>query len=288
MYRISTFQHVDRFLAKAQRYLEQDEVVNGLILGVSLRLAAHPGRFRRRPYLAVVEGVEGIEAVATMTPPYGILLASHHEGVKDALDLIAENLIAGGWPVPDVNGPKPISEKFALVWARKTGVSYTLGMAERLYRLQQVTGPNSASGQMRPATEEDIDLVVGWLLAFQREALPTELFDGPRAQQVARNRVEEGSLFLWEDGQPVSMAASTRPTRNGIAVSMVYTPPEFRRRGYATASVAQLSRLLLHSGYQFCTLFTDLTNPTSNSIYMKIGYEPVCDFDKYVFETEGS
>jgi hypothetical protein len=34
---------------------------------------------------------------------------------------------------------------------------------------------------------------------------------------------------------------------------------------------------------KFCTLFTELKNPTSNSIHMKIGYKPLCDFDSYYF-----
>ena len=80
------------------------------------------------------------------------------------------------------------------------------------------------------------------------------------------------------------MAMKTRPTRRGISVSFVYTPPEFRRRGYATACVAELSRLLLESGRQFCSLFTDLANPTSNHIYQQIGYRPVADFDQYSFQ----
>jgi len=40
---------------------------------------------------------------------------------------------------------------------------------------------------------------------------------------------------------------------------------------------------LLDEGRRFCALFTDLANPTSNRIYHKIGYRPVCDFDEYVF-----
>jgi predicted GNAT family acetyltransferase len=83
------------------------------------------------------------------------------------------------------------------------------------------------------------------------------------------------------EGEPVSMAIRSRPTRHGISVSGVYTPPEQRRHGYATACVAALSQKLLDQGYQFCSLFTDLANPTSNSIYMQVGYRPVADFDKY-------
>ena len=71
--------------------------------------------------------------------------------------------------------------------------------------------------------------------------------------------------------------ASARPTKRAIAVNGVYTPLEWRRRGYATACVAALSELLLR-GFEFCVLYTDLSNPTSNSIYTRIGYRPVRDF----------
>jgi hypothetical protein len=47
--------------------------------------------------------------------------------------------------------------------------------------------------------------------------------------------------------------------------------------------VAALSQSLLDSGYEFCVLFADLANPTSNHIYQDIGYTPVCDFATYRF-----
>jgi predicted GNAT family acetyltransferase len=80
------------------------------------------------------------------------------------------------------------------------------------------------------------------------------------------------------------MAGSTGPTPHGIRIGAVYTPPEYRQRGYASACVAYLSQMMLDSGRKFCFLFTDLSNPTSNHIYQQIGYEPVCDVDNYVFE----
>jgi GNAT superfamily N-acetyltransferase len=66
----------------------------------------------------------------------------------------------------------------------------------------------------------------------------------------------------------------------------VYTPPELRRQGFATAYVARLSKELLDEGFAFCVLFTDLANPTSNSIYARIGYQAVGDFTLYRFEAE--
>lgn len=84
---------------------------------------------------------------------------------------------------------------------------------------------------------------------------------------------------------PVAMAGVSGRTPSGARVGAVYTPPDRRRRGYASALVATLSQAQLDAGARFCFLFTDLANPTSNKIYQDIGYEPVCDVDEYRFST---
>ena len=92
-------------------------------------------------------------------------------------------------------------------------------------------------------------------------------------------------MYVWEhEGRPVSIAAYAGPTPNGIRVSHVYTPPELRGRGYASAVTAALTQHLLDTGYRYCFLYTDLSNPTSNSIYQKIGYQPVADVDEWLFD----
>jgi uncharacterized protein len=88
---------------------------------------------------------------------------------------------------------------------------------------------------------------------------------------------------LWEDEEAVSLAGWGGRTPNGIRIGPVYTPPELRRRGYASALTAELTAMLLRDR-SFCFLFTDLANPTSNSIYQRIGYEPVTDIDEWIFE----
>jgi uncharacterized protein len=64
----------------------------------------------------------------------------------------------------------------------------------------------------------------------------------------------------------------------------VYTPPRHRGKGYATSLVAELTGRLLAAGHRRCMLVTDLANPTSNGIYRRIGYLPVCDSADYRFE----
>jgi hypothetical protein len=161
-------------------------------------------------------------------------------------------------------------------------MSYAVKRALRAFELRKVVYRGHAPGRLRVATEEDFDLTAFWALAFNQEALGEH--DELGAQIMAKRAIQNGNIYLWEDGRPVSMAAKARPTAHGVTVNLVYTPLELRGRGYATACVAHLSQRLLDDGWQFCTLFTDLSNPTSNNIYQKIGYRPVCDFTEFAFE----
>jgi predicted GNAT family acetyltransferase len=68
-----------------------------------------------------------------------------------------------------------------------------------------------------------------------------------------------------------------------VRIYLVYTPDELRGHGYATACTAEITRRLLAEGKRYCFLYTDLSNPTSNKIYCRIGYRPVCDVACYRF-----
>jgi predicted GNAT family acetyltransferase len=91
------------------------------------------------------------------------------------------------------------------------------------------------------------------------------------------DRIGYGGLTVWEvDGVPVSMAGRTRPAAGMLRVGPVYTPVELRRRGYAAAVTAAVSRAAQDIADEVL-LFTDMANPTSNSIYQRLGYRPIAD-----------
>lgn len=129
----------------------------------------------------------------------------------------------------------------------------------------------------------DLDLLSDWNLRFCHDI--GEEYDLQQAREYATAGIANRSRYLWTvDGEPVSMAAATGQTPSGIRINWVYTPDRLRGRGYASALVATLSRKLLSEGRQFCFLYTDLANPTSNNIYQKIGYVAVCDAAHHTFE----
>lgn len=91
-------------------------------------------------------------------------------------------------------------------------------------------------------------------------------------------RVAYGGWTLWEaGGEPVAMAGVSRRIAGTVRVTAVYTPPEHRGRGYAAAVTAEVSRTAREAGAREVLLFTDLANPTSNGVYLRIGYEAVSD-----------
>ncbi|MCX6028966.1 MAG: GNAT family N-acetyltransferase [Chloroflexi bacterium] len=268
------------FLSRTQAALLEHESANNLMLGLCLRLQRHPERTERPPYFATVEEDGELAAAAVMTPPYNLIIFGRRGADLAPWHLVADDLLHDAWPVPGVVGPAEAAEAFARVWTGTSGCAYRLGMRERVYELRQVIPPADPGGGLRLATESDLELAAAWAVAFILEA---GLADPP--EQTRKNmatKIADRMLYLWEvGGVPVSLAAGTRPGVHCISVGPVYTPPEHRCRGYASACVAALSRRLLDSGWEFCTLFTNLANPTSNSIYQKIGYRPVCDFNEY-------
>ena len=286
MERLATAQ---AFLDVAGSFLAEREAEHNLIFGISANLIADPSFAAAPPYLGAVIDAGRVVAAGIMTPPWNIVLSCVDDpdavDDDDALIALAGDLDDGGVSVPGTTSPVESAQAFARVWCDVHGLASRLVMAERIYRLERVITPVDVSGGARVATEADRDLLIAWVDAFLGEALDRQ---GPDEASVLVDRAfRTGSRtwYLWEDGAPVSVAAAGGPTPNGIRIGPVYTPPELRRRGYASAVTAYASQTELDKGRRFIFLFTNLANLTANRIYQQIGYEPVIDVDQIVFET---
>jgi predicted GNAT family acetyltransferase len=169
-----------------------------------------------------------------------------------------------------------MAEAFAAAWCPPRGLRWRVAKRLRNHELREVLPVPEVPGRMRRAGAGDEDLAARWFAAFTAET-HTDAGAFPPGE-LGRRYLADGRLRIWEiDGVPVAQAGVSAEAGSGARVGMVYTPPEARRRGHATALVAALSRELLAGGRRRCYLFTDLANPVSNSIYAKIGYRPVAD-----------
>ena len=271
------------FLRKTGNLLRSDEARYGLIYGIARLVDASPHHYGEEdPLFCSVSDNNCINALAWRTPPYPVGLAWHDGDPEKAVISLVEAVHSRWAEIPGVAGHREVTDPFADRWCKNFGTSIKSIMAQRIYRLASVSDIASIRGHMRLATLADKDLVSEWRRAFMVEV------GSPTNENIPERDVtpfiEKGIIYLWEYSEkPVSMVVKDRPTEHGISITLVYTPPEFRRNGYATACVAGVCRDILKSGYDFCTLYTDLSNPTSNSIYMKIGFKPVCDSVEYAF-----
>ena len=279
-------------LERAEPWLLQAEDVNNLLLSLTYAVAEEEAEARSptgsaqdpsAPFFATVEEEGSVAGCAFRTPPHQVLLTGMP---PDGSVALARRLAAVYPAIPAVLGPEPIARAFAREWTELTGSRSRAGAAQRLYRLDEVT-PLHAPGRMRAARPEEAALAAAWAEAFTRE-VHTRFGPGEEALSVW---IWRGFVFLWEDDveggyAPVSMAVAHGRTPGGARIGYVYTPPDRRRRGYAGALVADLSRHLLDSGMSFCVLYADLSNPTTNALYQKMGYRSLCDVQDYHFDPE--
>jgi hypothetical protein len=273
------FDTIQAFSNRAQDYLLQYEAEHNLLLGILHTLRHDPARYPKTPYLAIVEGNDEVVTVAICTHPHKLVLSKTLN--LDALQFIAQDLQNAGESIPGVSGLVTEVEAFLQIWQGLTGQSHRLMRAMRIYQLAQVQPVIKARGHFRAATEIDRPLLLAWITAFISEIGDDVLSDIP--EKLVDGGLKRRSIHLWEDDIPVSWASGSQSLPAAARIGPVYTPPEHRCKGYATACVAALSQKLLDQGCDRCFLFTDLANSTSNHIYKQIGYHPICDWHDYSF-----
>ncbi|MCM3595881.1 GNAT family N-acetyltransferase [Metabacillus idriensis] len=270
-------EYTDRslFIELAEPFLLKNEAENNLTLGLI-------GAFKRtipaaNVYTAAVEADGELAMTLLMTPPHNLILSFNEDLMtENLLHETIRTLVMKDLHIPGVVGERKWTEAFAKIWSAETEDRAEIVMEQKIYRLQEVTELKRSDGEFVLAELGHLPLLTEWMMDFMNytnEPPITVLQAAGRMKQF----IAEKSVFLWmADDKPVSMAKKSRSTKNGICVSLVYTPDEFRGKGYASSCVAELSELLLKD-FSFCTLYTDLANPTSNSIYQKIGYQPIQD-----------
>ena len=270
---------LDRFRETVWEPLVKTLMPNNMLLGMlSARLPGEKPLLNAR-FAAILRAGEVVGAVAQTIDGRPVFSAMSAEVARFAL---SEWLAQVGRPHTMFGPEQTITELLQHVPAYFPKADLKI---ERMmsYELQQVTMPACRpTGKMRFAEADDESLLIEWGIRFTIDcrlpessspSLRDDIGRKTRQSIVSRKRV------IWEvDGAPVSMAGASRPAPFGDSISWVYTPDEHRGKGYASQLVAEYSRYLLEQGSPRCLLFTDASNPVSNAIYQRIGYQHTCDF----------
>lgn len=226
-----------------------------------------------------------VVGVAMNVKPFGLSLSPMP---AEACDLLAETIAASEETFPQLNGEKAAASHFMARFQALRGIPddkvKCRGML--LYQLRGLKKPVAVSGCLRQAVSGDLPLISEWTRSFYKDVGHPVDED---AEARTRQRLESGFMFVWtlEDGTPVAMVGHAAPVTSFSGtvtrIAPVYTPPEHRKHGYASAATAAVCERLEESGVTVM-LFADAANPTSNAIYQAIGFELNCENVSYEFE----
>jgi predicted GNAT family acetyltransferase len=269
------YKDVSEFLHANEESLLKTESEHNLILGLADRLERGLDGSEYALFLSVMRNSEPVGQAIQVG--HRRPLAISRMDPESARSLVAF-LLEQGISLKGVNGPVESSQAFANFWQELAGRTPALVMHLGVYELERISFPVPDGRSLIPISSVSRDLSIRYILGFIADCFPNEEDPNRLAVDIESQQRRNETLFFWKgaaDIQPVSMASNSRETRNGATISLVYTPPEFRGLGHASRIVAALSDRCLKSGKKFCNLFTDLLNPTSNSIYQKIGYRKI-------------
>jgi predicted GNAT family acetyltransferase len=245
------------------------EPLTGNVLGTSLEAALAGGPRGPQDVWLVLRDRDGLVGAALHTPPRAPFLPRLPPGAATAL---ASALHRAGRPLPGVHGEAAAAREFAAAWTGLVGGTAELVVALRLHRLGTLVPPTGVPGAARLAGPADLPLLTAWFDAFHAEATPDRPAGGGTRPE---ERLASGQLWLWEvAGEPVALAGRTAVAAGVARVGPVYTPPGRRRRGYAAAVTAVAGAAGREAGAQEVVLYADLANPTSNGVYLRLGYLP--------------
>ena len=230
--------------------------------------------------LAVDAAAGAPRVAALMTPPYRLIVSA---GPRDALGPLAAAVIGCRPPPPGVVGPAEMAESFAEVWREVTGAAVTPAVEMTLYSAEHAVVPAAAPGRLRTAGDADAAWVADAFVDFAI-AIRASRAEGDESRETAAAYLRRGQVYLWDvGGAPVSMACANPMPPDGARVGPVYTPPDARGKGYASACVAALTDRLLSGGGRWCAIFADAANSSINAIYRRISYDVYGTYREYDF-----
>jgi predicted GNAT family acetyltransferase len=264
---IKRYQNASIYFAENQSYLMQMEINNNLIIGL---IKSYENVLEISKQVFILTVFDGSEPKLTFfkNTSKGILAGNNAD--KEDCTLLIEYLQNQGVLLEGLVGDEKYADIFMSLYPRKINFMKKL-ISHELSIINHVT---ISKGLARLANESEIALLAHWFFLFQEEE---NLFPQKTAEGFilhVQNLINKSLIYVWEiNNEIVSMATIVRETPNFQIVGAVYTPVNQRKKGYASSLVHFLSQFILDNGKK-AGLFTNASNPTSNKIYQKIGYNP--------------
>lgn len=253
-------------------FLVTAEAEHGLLIGLILGAHTLPAE----AFAAVV--MDGNHAVGAAVRLDNRMIVSRVDKVG-ALEMLASAAAEDTRMTMIAGAPRTVG-----AIQQRSGRAAAFTMEQMIYATDAMTpAARGADGRRRLAEPRDREVLIDAHLELNAALGASDSRD--KAGSVIDRVIGLRALHVWESsgGTAVSCAGATGRTVQGVRLNYVYTPPQLRGKGYASALVRDLTRSLLEGGRSFVFLHADRANPTATALYEKLGFEHVADFSMIRF-----
>jgi predicted GNAT family acetyltransferase len=266
------YNNANSFLKDCEHFLAIKESFHNLKLGIASSIIENKIETTEPLYFGIKENNQLIGCALRSNIDRPLAITSlNFKSIEKLIHLLSNNKTT----LHGIVGEIQTATQFRDQWISRNNQNFKLSIHLGVYEANAIKLPQ-LKGKIIVGTENEMDIIFEFVKGFCEDCFPDKEHTNENIQKLCDRHIKNKSLYLLKNeyGEIVSMAAYTRGSQNGGTVSLVYTPKKLRGLGYGSLVTALVSNKIL-SEKKFVSLFTDLTNPTSNSIYQKIGYKKI-------------
>lgn len=229
-------------------------------------------------YFGTLDESENFIGVIVLYWNGNIMMQAPDRGVLDALIEHFQKNISR--PIKGILGPDDQAE-FVIQKLGLSSEKYLMNDQDGLYvvDLKELVKPqifNFTHSEIVPLNEIDPEIVKKWIRAFMIEALQEE--DAPNLDDKVEKRTtrtlkEKTFSALLFDEEPVAISGYNATLKEAVQIGSVYTPPEYRNRGFARALLYLSLKQAQAHGVEKAVLFAN--DPAAVKAYEAIGFKRI-------------
>lgn len=183
-------------------------------------------------------------------------------------------------PIAGVLGPNMQTEH-VIKKLRLSKFSFSINSNEGLYEinLEDLNPPfMSADMNIAPTQSLPVIMLLEWMKNYEIEALGALVNDDliDRVQKKVDRILRGDSWVLFKENVPVSIVAFNARLEDMVQVGPVWTPIEYRNKGFARMLLAYSLNQEKLKGTKKAILFTD--NPAAIKAYNAIGFKKIGNY----------
>lgn len=275
--KLVTYKDAEHFLSRCETWLLERSDIHNTMYSSATLIAGDSPVFTGPYWFGSIDNDDGdIVACGNHNLPDGLCISETPASMLDAVHRSLLDVV--GMP-HRIMAPQITAKYLAERCSDTSEVCGRFQARWHTYRLDNLNWPaKDVPGQLRKGRIEEEDLIARWGRAFgEEQPAPVDVSD------YMLRKLSEGDLYVWDDIGPKTILSLSGRAGKGIRISGVYTPPEFRGQGYASAAVAALSHAKLSNGRDFVVLNVTDGNP-AEALYQRLGYRFIGSSDCFLID----